>query len=90
MSENRVEGAFRNAAGKVKDAVSDLTGDARTQAAGKIRQVAGNAQSAYGEAADQASELAANVSRSVERQPLTALLIAGAVGYVLGWLMRRR
>jgi uncharacterized protein YjbJ (UPF0337 family) len=90
MSENRVEGAFQNVAGKVKATVGGLTGDAMTRAEGKARQVPGKVQNAYGEAADQASELAANVSQSVERQPLTALLIAGAVGYMIGWLMRRR
>lgn len=90
MSENRVEGAFQNVAGKVQDAVGGLTGDTRTQAEDKARQVAGKVQGAYGEAADQASDLAAAVSRNVEQQPFAALLIAGVVGYMLGWFMHRR
>lgn len=90
MSENRVEGAFQNVAGKVQDAVGGLTGDTRTQAEGKARQVAGKAQGAYGEAADQARDVAASIGRGVEQQPLAALLIAGVVGYALGWLSHRR
>ncbi|HEY1890367.1 MAG TPA: CsbD family protein [Steroidobacteraceae bacterium] len=89
MSQNRVEGAFRNATGKIKDAVGGLAGDARAQAEDKLRQAAGKVQSAYAEAADQASDVAADVGRRAKRQPLTALLIAGVVGYTLGRLMYR-
>lgn len=81
MSEDRVEGAFRNVAGKVQDAVGGLTGDAKTQIEGKASQVAGKVQRAYGEAADQARDIAANVGRSVEQQPIAAILIAGVVDY---------
>jgi ElaB/YqjD/DUF883 family membrane-anchored ribosome-binding protein len=56
---------------------------------GAFQNVAGKVQGAYGDAADQASDLAAAVNRNVEQQPLTALLIAGAVGYMLGWFMHR-
>jgi uncharacterized protein YjbJ (UPF0337 family) len=90
MSENRVEGAFRNVAAKVQDAVGGLTGYTRTQFEGKARQVAGKVQSAYGKGADQAQDIAESVSRSVEQRPLMAVLIAGAVGYALGRLTHRR
>lgn len=90
MNENRVEGAFQNVAGKVQDAVGGLTGDSRTQAEGKARQVAGKVQDAYGQAADQARDAAGSVGRLVEQQPVAALLIAGLVGCVLGWLSHRR
>ena len=85
-----VEGAFRNVAGKVQDAVGGLTGDTRTQVEGKARDVAGKVRVAYGDAADQASDLAAAVSQNVAKQPLTALLIASVVGYMLGWFVHRR
>jgi ElaB/YqjD/DUF883 family membrane-anchored ribosome-binding protein len=48
----------------------------------KGRQVAGEAQDAYGEAVVQARDATESVRRSVGRQPLVALAIAGAVGYV--------
>lgn len=57
---------------------------------GAFQKLAGQAQDAYGKAADQAQDIAASVSRRVERRPLAAVLIAGAVGYVLGSLTHRR
>ena len=41
-------------------------------------------------AADQARDIAANVSRSVEQQPIAGHSERGVVGYVLGWLTHRR
>ncbi len=82
MDENRVEGAGRNFAGKVQDAVGGLTGDAAVQARGKVNQAAGQAQNAYGSAID-------GVKGFVEETPIAALLSALGVGIVLGWLLRR-
>ena len=55
----------------------------------KGRQVAGEAQSAYGEAVAQARGASESLRESVERQPLAALTIAGAVGYILAILIPR-
>jgi ElaB/YqjD/DUF883 family membrane-anchored ribosome-binding protein len=55
----------------------------------KGRQVAGEAQDAYGEAVGQAREATESVRRNVERQPLAALAIAGAIGYVLAMFIPR-
>jgi uncharacterized protein YjbJ (UPF0337 family) len=90
MNESRVEGAFQDVAGKVEDAVGGLTGDTRAQVEGKGRQVAGEVQGVYGDAANRTSDLAAAISQRVRQQPLTALLIAGVVGCMLGWFMLRR
>lgn len=90
MDENHVEGALQNIAGKIHDAVGGLTGGTQAQVAGKARQLAGQAQRAYGEVFDQAQDATSNVSRRVEQQPLTSLLIAVAAGYALGWLTLRR
>ena len=56
----------------------------------KGRQVAGNAREAYGEAADQARVATKTLSRNVDRQPLSALLVASVLGYVLARLLPRR
>ncbi|MBV8614093.1 MAG: hypothetical protein JOY66_10030 [Acetobacteraceae bacterium] len=56
----------------------------------KARQVAGEAQEALGEAASQAHDATETLSRSIGQQPLTALLIAGVLGYLLGWATKRR
>jgi ElaB/YqjD/DUF883 family membrane-anchored ribosome-binding protein len=56
----------------------------------KARQVAGDAQDAYGEVVDQARGATETLSQKVEQKPLVALLIAGSIGYVLASLMPRR
>jgi hypothetical protein len=56
----------------------------------KARQVAGEAQNAAGEAVKQASGATESIIQSIRQQPLAALLIAGAVGYVLTWFTPRR
>jgi ElaB/YqjD/DUF883 family membrane-anchored ribosome-binding protein len=56
----------------------------------KGRQVAGEAQDAYGEAVVQARDATESVRRSVGRQPLAALAIAGAVGYLLAIFVPHR
>lgn len=83
MDQDRIEGAARNLAGRAQEAVGDLTGDTETEMHGKIKRVAGKAQQSVGAAADEARDY-------VQHQPLTALLIAGGVGFLLGALIVRR
>lgn len=93
MDEDRIKGAATDLGGKVKDAVGDLTGDAKTQAEGKSDQVSGQLQNAYGSAKDSAREAAdtleAQLSSFVRDRPLVALLSAAGVGWVLSRLMQR-
>lgn len=56
----------------------------------RARQVAGEAQHAYGEAVVQARDASKSLTKSVKKQPLAALLVSGAVGYMLSWLVPRR
>ena len=56
----------------------------------KSREVARDARVAAGEAADQAREATGTLSRNVEQQPLSAILIASILGYVLARLVPRR
>jgi uncharacterized protein YjbJ (UPF0337 family) len=85
-NENQVGGAVRRAAGRMQGAAGEFLGDARAQVEGAARDVAGRAQEAYGGARDLARSGAARVGRGVERQPVIALLIVGAIGYALGLL----
>ncbi len=88
MDTNRVEGFAREMGGKVQDAAGGLTGDAKTQAQGKVNQVAGKLQSEYGSAADAVVNAAGQVSDAVKAQPLAALVVAGAIGYLIASLRR--
>lgn len=56
----------------------------------RTRQVAGEAQEAYGEAVAQARDATKTLSRSVKQRPLPAILMAAGVGYVLAVFMPRR
>lgn len=83
MNSNEFEGAARNVAGHVQDAVGALSGDAGQQVKGKVQQVAGNLQAKGGEALDSARDMAAS-------RPLGAMLAAAGVGFLLGALFARR
>jgi uncharacterized protein YjbJ (UPF0337 family) len=83
MDGNRVEGGFRDMAGKVQDAVGGLTGDAATQVRGKINQATGQAQRAYGQAVDEARGF-------TTENPAVALATRLGLGMVLGLLIARR
>lgn len=89
MNEDRVEGAARNIGGKVEEAVGRFTGDAATQVRGAADQAFGRIQNSFGGAVDSASELGDRLSNSVREKPMQALLVAGAVGFVIGFLVRR-
>ena len=56
----------------------------------KGRQVAGEAKDAYGEAVVHARDAAQSARESIGQQPLAALVIAGAFGYVLALLIPHR
>lgn len=73
--DDRVEGTAREFGGRVQESVGNLTGDSKTQAQGLYNQATGQAQQAAGQVTD-----------FVRDQPLTAAVVALAVGYVLGRL----
>jgi ElaB/YqjD/DUF883 family membrane-anchored ribosome-binding protein len=79
-----------NLADRTRASASAFAGDAKTQAQEWAGQATGVAQHAYGQTRDQVREAATVVARSVEQQPLIALLIAGFVCGVVGFLLARR
>ena len=101
MDENRVEGTATEFGGKVKSTIGDVTGDTKTQASGTVDQITGAAQRTYGKikatvangagsnVAAQLEEVSAYIGDTVAERPITSLLVAGAVGYVLAMLTRR-
>ncbi len=83
VDSNRIEGATEDAIGKVQDGMGGLLGDGATQARGKAKQVAGQAQGFYGEALDSARDFTAD-------QPLIAMLAASLIGFIVGGIFARR
>jgi hypothetical protein len=67
----------------VAESASELAQDTYARSARYVR----DGLDRYPEAGRSISEGAQAVSRPVEQYPLTALLIAGAVGYAVGYLL---
>ncbi|HTB03060.1 MAG TPA: CsbD family protein [Bradyrhizobium sp.] len=56
MDNDRIAGSAKDFAGKVESTVGNVAGDAKTQAAGRVRETTGAAQNLYGQAKDVARE----------------------------------
>ena len=52
MDSDRIEGRAKEAAGKVREEVGDLTDDPETEAEGKADQVEGKIQTGWGDVKD--------------------------------------
>ena len=83
VDTNRLEGAAEDTVGKLQDGMGGLLGDTATQAKGKAKQFAGQAQGYYGETLDTVRDLTSD-------QPLIAMAAAVGVGFILGALLARR
>jgi uncharacterized protein YjbJ (UPF0337 family) len=95
MNSDRIEGAARNAGGKIEEGLGRATGDLKSQVEGKMQQAAGAAQELFGQARDSAGEAAAVVRRqasgleetireTIETRPYTAVAVALALGWFVG------
>jgi uncharacterized protein YjbJ (UPF0337 family) len=58
IQNDRIAGSAKDFADKVEGTVGDIAGDAKTQAASRIREATGTAQNLYGQAKDAAREAA--------------------------------
>jgi uncharacterized protein YjbJ (UPF0337 family) len=56
MDKDRIVGSAKEFAGKVESTVGGVTGDLKTQAAGRAREATGSAQDLYGQAKDAARQ----------------------------------
>ena len=54
MNKDQVKGGLKQATGKAKEVAGRITGNAKTEAEGDARQVAGKVQKAYGDAKNEA------------------------------------
>jgi uncharacterized protein YjbJ (UPF0337 family) len=56
MDTDRIAGSAKDFADKFEGAIGGITGDAKTEAAGRVRGATGTAQNLYGQAKDVARE----------------------------------
>lgn len=80
--QDQIEGTAQKVTGKVQDAIGGLTDDTGAQLEGKARKTIGALQQSYGETLD-------NVRSVVADRPIGGLLVAAAVGFVLGAALTR-
>jgi uncharacterized protein YjbJ (UPF0337 family) len=72
MDNDRIVGSAKGYAGQVENTLGELAGDAKTQAAGRVREAAGTAQNLYGQAKDAAretTEAAASYAKQAYENP---------------------
>ena len=86
--------ALRDDIGRLSDTVAGLV-RAQTDAAGAaLKDAVGGAREQFSQAAGQAQESAlgavADLERRIEKNPLTAVLIAAGVGMIFGMMNRSR
>jgi uncharacterized protein YjbJ (UPF0337 family) len=68
MDNDRIEGAAREAGGKVQSAAGSLTGDRDMKAEGDMRSAAGKVQGAYGSAKDAAKDAVEGVKSAFDAE----------------------
>jgi uncharacterized protein YjbJ (UPF0337 family) len=56
MDKDRIAGSAKDFAGKAEGTFGSIAGDARTRAAGQVREATGTAQNLYGQAKDAARD----------------------------------
>jgi uncharacterized protein YjbJ (UPF0337 family) len=88
MDENRVEGTVRNIGGKAQEQVGRVTGDAATQAKGKLNQAIGAGQDLLGQAADATRDTAGSLDQWLRRTIDTTAIVALGIGWLLGRMHR--
>ena len=95
MDENRLSGTAKKLGGKVEEGLGRVTGDAKTQGEGQLKQAEGSIQDLYGQAIDSAGdtiELAKMTATSaedtirdfIENRPYTTAAIALGLGWLIG------
>lgn len=88
MGQSQFQGTAREMGGKVEEGVGRVTGDAKTQAEGVFDQAAGRMQADYGVAIQDLQDFAERLRLRAREQPITALLAAAAIGYLIGRIGR--
>jgi ElaB/YqjD/DUF883 family membrane-anchored ribosome-binding protein len=85
MNAGKIKGAAKNAASSVESAAGDIGADINH----RIDELSGLANRSFGEAVEMGEEAVAKVRDFVEQDPWKAVVIAGAVGLLVGLAARR-
>ena len=86
MSKSHIKDRTVGVADRTRSTVDALADDAKSHAQGVVSKVAGAAEQAYGHARGHLR----GASTAVEQQPAVAMVLAGFVGAMVGFLLARR
>jgi ElaB/YqjD/DUF883 family membrane-anchored ribosome-binding protein len=86
MSKTHIKDRAVTVADRTKSTVDALADDARSHVQGVVSKVTGAAEHAYGQARGHLR----GASAAVEQQPGVAMVLAGFVGAMVGFLLARR
>jgi len=84
MDQDRLQGAARTVGGRIEEKAGEYLGDAKTQMQGRIDEAAGKLQNSYGAMVEDIEEFTERLRDRVTDQPLVSILLAAAVGYLIG------
>jgi ElaB/YqjD/DUF883 family membrane-anchored ribosome-binding protein len=87
MNDEILEGGLREGLGKAERIMGDSAGDLQMSLHGRVQEVAGKVQSAYGQARDTAAETIGGVDAFVTERPYLSAAIACGVGLAFGFLL---
>jgi len=86
MNEEILEGGLRQGAGHAEQVIGDAVGDLGLSLHGRVQELAGKVQSAYGQAKDQAAGTIGGFDAFVTERPYLTAAIAAGVGVALGFM----
>jgi uncharacterized protein YjbJ (UPF0337 family) len=87
MNEEMVEGALRQGIGAAERMAGQAMDDLELTLHGKVQELAGKVQSAYGQAKDTAAGTIGGVDAFVTERPYLSAAIAVGIGMAVGFLM---
>ena len=85
MDENTLEGSLKQGLGHAEHTIGDAYGDLGMSLHGRVQEIAGKVQTAYGQAKDTAAETVGGVDAFVTERPYLTAAIAAGVGLLLGF-----
>lgn len=83
------EGNADEMSGRVRQAFGTLTDDQELEEHGMRQRLAGQARRAYGQARHSVEDAADSMGRAVSDRPIPAVMIAAALGFILGMIAFR-
>jgi len=87
MDENILEGGLRQGVGRAERVIGEADGDYGLSLHGRVQELAGKVQTAYGQAKDTAAETIGGVDAFVTERPYLTAAIAAGVGLLFGFAL---